>query len=131
MMDALKYQRLTILWALFVFAMCNAKFGHVGESHLFFPGFDKMVHCGFFFVLTVFWCNGLIRQQNTRVLQYKYAIGIGLLAIAFGGLIELLQLTVFTWRDGDWNDLFADSVGVGMAIFSILVTVNAVNHVKS
>lgn len=131
MKQTIKYQRLTILWALFVFFMCNAKLGSVSESHFFFAGFDKMVHCGFFFVLTVFWCNGMIRQQNTGKLQYQSAVMIALLAIAFGGLIELLQLTVFTWRDGDWNDLFADTIGVGMGVFSILVTVNAVNHVKS
>lgn len=131
MKDVLKYQRLTILWALFVFIMCNAKLGHVGKSHLFFPGFDKLVHCGFFFTLTVFWCNGFIRQQKERSLPYTSALWIALLAVMFGGLIELLQLTVFTWRDGDWNDLFADTVGVCMGIFSILITIDAVKNVKS
>jgi VanZ family protein len=124
----LKYQRLTFLWALFVFIMCNADLGGIGKSSLFFPGFDKMAHCGFFFVLVVFCSNGFIRQQNNRRLSYKAAIAITLLAILFGGLIELLQLYIFTWRSGEWNDLFADTVGACMAIFSILVTIDAVKH---
>jgi hypothetical protein len=104
--------------------------GHVGESHLFFPGFDKLVHCGFFFVFVVFYCNGYIRQQNKGQLSYTAASVITLGAILFGGLIELLQLLVFTWRSADWSDLFADSVGACMGIFSILITIGAVKYDK-
>lgn len=126
----LKNQRLTILWALFVFILCNVEIGEVGKSHLFFPGFDKLVHCGLFFVLVVFIANGFIRQKINERLTYKNAWLITLLAIAFGALIEILQLTIFTWRSGDWDDLFADSVGACMGIFSVLITINATEHVK-
>ena len=126
----LKYQRLTILWALFIFIMCNADFGSTGKSHLFFPGFDKLVHCGFFFMLALLSGNGYIRQQNSGALSYKAATAIITIAILYGGIIELLQLWVFTWRGAEWGDLFADTVGIGMAIFSILVTTGAVKYVK-
>ena len=126
----LKYQRLTVLWALFVFILCDINLGHVGESHLFFPGFDKLVHCGFFFMVVVLMCNGYIRQQNDNDLSYKAAAVVTVIAILYGGLIEILQATVFTWRTGSWDDLFADTVGAGMAIFSILVTIGAVKYVK-
>nr|WP_294792462.1 VanZ family protein [uncultured Mucilaginibacter sp.] len=126
----LKNQRLTLLWALFVFILCNVEIGEVGKSHLFFPGFDKLVHCGLFFVLVVFIANGFIRQKINERLTYKNAWLITLLAIAFGALIEILQLTIFTWRSGDWDDLFADSVGACMGIFSVLITINATEHVK-
>lgn len=62
--------------------------------------------------------------------MYKHALFILLIAIVFGGLIELLQLTIFTWRSCEWADLFADTVGAGMGIFSILVTTYAVDDVK-
>jgi VanZ family protein len=123
-----KYQWLTILWALFIFTMCSIKMGDVGKSSLFFPGFDKLVHCGFFFVIVVFSANGFLRQQKRSKLSYTAAAVITLLAIAFGGLIELLQLWVFTWRSGEWSDLFADTVGACMALFSILITIGAVKH---
>jgi len=126
----LKYQRLTLWWALFIFIMCNAKLGSVEGSHHFFPGFDKLVHCGFFFVFVVLCGHGIIRQQQKQRLTYKKTLSVLLVAVAFGGLIELLQLTIFTWRDGDWNDLFADTVGAGMGIFSLLITINAIDEIQ-
>src|ERR1035437_1819898 len=101
-----KYYKPAILWTLFIFIMCSIKLGKVGDSPLFFPGFDKLVHCGFFFVLVVFYSSGLLRQQSQRSLSYKYTITITATAILYGGLIELLQFTVFTWRSGAWGDLF-------------------------
>lgn len=103
--------------------------GNIGESSLFFPGFDKLVHCGFFFVFVVFAENGLIRQNKNFV--YTRVLITAIIAIIFGGAIELLQQYVFTWRDGDWADLFADTVGIGMATFCIMVTYTAINHGKS
>lgn len=129
MITFLKYQRLTILWALFVLMMCLMPMGNIGESSLFFPGFDKLVHCGFFFVFVVFAENGLIRQNKNFV--YTRVLTTAVIAVVFGGAIELLQQYVFTWRDGDWRDLFADTVGIGMATFSIMVTYTAINHGKS
>ena len=126
----LKNQRLTLWWALFIFIICNIKLGRVGESHLFFPGFDKLVHCGLFFVFVIFCANGAIRQQENRRLSYAAVSFILLLGLAFGGLIELLQLTVFTWRDGNWPDMFADTIGACMAMFSILITINATENGK-
>jgi VanZ family protein len=129
MITFLKYQKLTLLWALFVLVMCLAPLGNMeSSSHLFFPGFDKLVHCGFFFVFTVLMTNGVIRQHEELNIWHNF--GIVLTGVIFGGLIELLQLTVFTWRDGDWGDLFADTVGIGMAAFCILVIIAAIQNEK-
>jgi len=130
MKTALKYYWPAILWALFIFIMCTIKLGKIGESPLFFPGFDKLVHCGFFFVMVVFYCTGLIRQQSHLMISYTSIIIITLVAIIYGGSIELLQRYIFTWRDGEWNDLFADTVGASMGAFSIVLTVNAMRYVK-
>jgi VanZ family protein len=129
MKPILKYHRLAILWALFIFVMCSIKIGdNITHQPMFFPGFDKLVHSGFFFVLVVFWCNGIIRQQNTRPLSYKSAAIVTVISILYGGLIELLQLTIFTWRSGEWPDLFADTVGACMGIFSILIIDRAIKY---
>lgn len=126
----LKYQGLTILWALFVLILCSMKMGKVEDSPLFFPGFDKLVHCGFYVVFTIFYCYGLIRQHNYTTFPFKYAILIFIVAVAYGGAIELLQAYVFTWRDGGWDDLFADAVGAGMGLFGVLITSLAFNYGK-
>ena len=124
----IKYHGPAILWALFIFIMCTVDLGGVSKSTLFFPGFDKLAHCGFFFVLVVFWHNGITRQHSITDVSYKWLIVILTLSILYGGLIELLQLTVFTWRSGEWDDLFADAVGASMGVFGIIVTTKAINY---
>ncbi len=126
-----KYNRLTILWALFILIICNVDLGGVGKSHLFFEGFDKLTHCGLFFVLVVFAANWYLKKNELNTLTLFQAFGITLLAIVYGGIIELLQLYVFTWRSGEWPDLFCDTVGACMAMFCILVTTLTVKNVKA
>jgi VanZ family protein len=130
MKPLLKYHGPAILWALFVFTMCSIDMGDIGDSSAFFPGFDKLTHTGFFFTLIVLICNGMIRQQKPIGFSYKQAVLVTLVAIIFGGLIEILQLTVFTWRSADWSDLFADSLGACMGIFGVMVTVGAIGYGK-
>jgi len=130
MKPVVKYYWPAILWALFVLVMCSVKLGKVSDSPLFFCGFDKLVHCGFFFVMVVFSVAGYIRQQTVRILPFGVLLLITTVVIAYGGLIELLQAYVFTWRNGDWNDFFADMIGALMAAFSILVTVKALRYDK-
>lgn len=131
MRTILKYNRLTFLWALFIFIICNVDLGGVGKSHLFFEGFDKLTHCGLFFVLVTFCGVEYLRKNNLNTLPWLWAFGITLLAIVYGGIIELLQLYVFTWRSGEWPDLFCDTVGACMAMFCILVTTTTVKNVKA
>ncbi len=123
MRHTLKYQGLTLLWALFIFILCTIKLGGVGNSPMFFAGFDKLVHCGLFFVLTVLLCAGPLRVNAQYRLSYLQSLFFLLLAIAYGGIIELLQAYVFTWRSGEWNDLFADTVGASMGLFGVLVII--------
>jgi VanZ family protein len=131
MKNKLKYQKLTILWALFILIMCSVSFGRISNSPMFFPGFDKLVHCGLFFVLVIFWCNGILRQQNIGHLPYK-SMGVVLaLSWLYGGIIEILQMTIFTWRSAELGDLFADIVGACMAMFSVVVIENALGHEKN
>ncbi|NCD69192.1 VanZ family protein [Mucilaginibacter agri] len=129
MLQKLKYQRFTILWSAFILVMCNISLGKVGESHLFFAGFDKLVHCGFFFLFVVLAANGVISRYKRISTAAIFLLGF--LGVLFGALIEVLQLYVFTWRDGNWPDLFADAVGVGMATFSILVLNSAFKYAKA
>jgi len=119
-----------ILWAVFIFIMCTIKLGSEESSPWFFPGFDKLVHCGFYFALVVFFCYGSIRQHLPAILSYKRILLVTLIAIIFGGAIELLQAYVFTWRDGDWADLFADAVGACMGAFSLILTVFGMTYAK-
>ena len=130
MQTTLKYYWPAILWALFIFTLCTIHLGTITQSPLFFPGFDKLVHCGFFFVFVIFYCQGLVRKHKLPRFPYKHAMTIVLIAILYGYAIELLQKYVFTWRDFEWNDVFADSVGACMGMFSVLILSAAFYHEK-
>lgn len=131
MKQLFKYQRPAAWWALFILLICNIAFSpKISNSHMFFLGFDKLVHCGLFFVFSVFAGAGLIRQYGARRFTFGTALKVFVVSLLFGGAIELLQLYVFTWRNGDWNDFFADSVGAGMGVFSTLVTLYASANAK-
>lgn len=126
----LKYHGLTILWALFIFVICSVNLSSASDSPMFFPGFDKLTHTGLFFTLVVLFCNGIIRQQKRPTFTYKQIIVVVLAAVFFGGVIEILQLTIFTWRSAEWNDLFCDVLGICMGIFAVVLTLSAVGNEK-
>lgn len=106
-----------IVWAIFVLIICNRSLGSLAENPVFFKGFDKLTHTGLFFVFTILLCFGLIKNSGKMNLGADLAVLIG--GIAFGGIIELLQLYIFTWRSGEWADLFCDTIGIGMGLFAV------------
>lgn len=119
MVNTLKHQYLAILWAVLVLFLCNMPSISSGKIPVF-EGFDKLVHLGFFFVLTVLLFYGKIRQQLSYTYRIITIIKILGITTVLGGGIELLQLTVFTYRSAEWWDFFADMIGVGMGIFSYI-----------
>lgn len=127
MQKLLKYQSLTLLWALFILVICCASLGSAAKSHIFFTGFDKLAHTGLFFVLTVLTFYGLIRKKGSVRFPIAVFSFVFLILFVFGGAIEILQWKVFTYRSGDWNDLFCDMLGSLMGIFSVLVITHAIS----
>jgi VanZ family protein len=121
MFRTLKYQLPAIFWSILVLILCFLPGSDLPEASHFFPGFDKIVHLGFFFVLTVLLFFGKIRQQNSYDYRILTIIKITLICVTLGGGIELLQWKVFTYRDGDWWDFFVDMVGYGMGVFGYLL----------
>lgn len=121
MFKSLRYQYLSILWAIFVFVLClMPPFGSEKPGFTFFEGFDKLAHTGFFFILTVFLFYGKIRQQASYSYRTLTILKILAISLSLGAGIEILQLKVFTYRSAEWWDLFADMTGVGMGIFSYI-----------
>ena len=132
MLRTLRYQYLSILWAIFVLIVCELPpLENSSISITFFEGFDKLAHTGFFFVLTVLLFNGKIRQQNSYSYRFQTILKIVLIGLIFGGGIEILQLEVFTYRSAEWWDLFADMLGVAMGIFSYIFLHRGLNNEKA
>lgn len=119
MLKIFRYQYLAILWTIFILIMCNLPLDGAKKLPLF-EGFDKMVHLGFFFVLTVLLFFGKIQEQLSYTYRTLTIVKILLITATIGGCIELLQWKVFTYRSAEWWDFFADMIGVGMGIFSYM-----------
>lgn len=121
MLKTIRYQFLSILWAIFVVIMCEMPPLDTAKTGLtFFEGFDKLAHTGFFFVLTVFLFYGKIKEQASYSYRPLTILKILLITLILGLVIEILQLKVFTYRTAEWWDLFSDMTGVGMGIFSYI-----------
>ena len=121
MVKTIRNQYLAILWAIFTLIMCEIPMSNTGSIGVtFFEGFDKLAHTGFFFVLTVLLFYGKIKQQNSYTYRTLTILKIILITLSLGALIEVLQITIFTYRAAEWWDMFADMTGVGMGIFSYI-----------
>lgn len=87
----------------------------------FFEGFDKMAHCGFFFVFTALLLLGSISPASGNPSKIKTIIVTFLIASIFAFGTEAIQYYLSTGRRADWWDIFADYVGIGMALFSYML----------
>ncbi|MDQ7948924.1 MAG: glycine cleavage system protein H [Pedobacter sp.] len=118
---ALKSQWSALLWSIIILVLCNIKMPPSEGPGFFFAGFDKMVHLGFFYILTVLLFYGKISFQHSyqfRSLTIFKIIGINVL---LGGGIELLQWKVFTYRSAEWWDFSCDLIGCLMGVVSYIL----------
>ena len=79
------------------------------------PNLDKLVHFGIYFIFTIIWFayfKGI--KFVTPIL--KGVIKASLLAFLVGVSIELLQMGVTKARSGDLEDVFANCLGILLAI---------------
>ncbi|MGN0019763.1 MAG: VanZ family protein [Sphingobacterium hotanense] len=109
-----------IIWAIL---MCVLMFMPATElpSGNYFCGSDKMVHCGSFYLLTTLMLFGSAIQTKRRAVKMKTMSIVFFIAILFVAITELGQMYLTSTRQADWWDVFADMVGIGMALFSFLL----------
>lgn len=74
---------------------------------------DKWLH-GVTFAVLALWFSG----QYARKAYWKLVLGL----LAFGGLIEICQRMI-SYRTAEWNDLFADMLGIVVGILIAMVGV--------
>lgn len=116
----MKHYIWAILWAVVVLILCNIPSENT-DGIPKFPGIDKLVHTGFFFVLTVLLYFGAIRESGTSRTSVGISVRVIALSVLFALLTEYLQWKVFTYRSAEAWDLFADAVGTGMGVFAYLL----------
>ncbi|MEH0157028.1 VanZ family protein [Limibacter armeniacum] len=76
------------------------------------PYFDKVVHLGIFAGFSFLYIFGLDHQAFFK-LSFPKAVLLAIgFSIAYGGIVELIQLYFIPHRSGDFVDFMADIAGV-------------------
>jgi len=108
-----------IAWGVVMLVLMGLPSEDLPSTGLYFEGFDKMAHCGSFFVFTAFLLLGSILDGQTS--KIKSIVITFFIASIFAFGTEALQYYLTTGRQADWWDIFADYVGIGMALFSYIL----------
>lgn len=103
-----------LAWTAVIFALCCTPGRYVPTAHwLDLLSFDKLVHASIFFVLSSLWFFYLVKSGNARASHIALVM---VTCICYGGMLEVLQATVFSQRSGDWADFIANSLGCLLAL---------------
>jgi glycopeptide antibiotics resistance protein len=119
----LKHTKWAMLWALLILILCGIPGRDIPHiSFLELLSFDKFVHAGIFFVLVLFTIRGFLLQTMIRFLQTNAKIVATTFCIIYGGLLEVMQGTLFQERSADMFDFIANSFGVlvGLMMYAII-----------
>lgn len=120
----MRYFILPVVWALVILLLCafpGKDIPHI--SFLELLSFDKWVHAGVFFILAVLLIRAMkftyVRAAHTTAVLFALAV-----CIPYGGLLEIMQGTLFQDRSADWMDFVANSFGAvcGVLVYRKLAT---------
>lgn len=110
-----------IIWAILmlVLLLLPAKNFEV-DAVTFYEGFDKMVHCGIFFILGILLYWEAILKSPRTVNKWISIIKIVSSTVIFAFATEAAQQYLSLSRTADVWDIFADLTGIGMATFAFI-----------
>lgn len=118
----LKYSLLNAFgWTLLIFILCSTPGQYIPTTNwLELLSFDKFVHASIFCVLINLW---LIHHKKLNKYTNPFILITLLVAISYGGLLEIMQAKVFSNRSGDWLDFIANTFGclVGIYLFRKII----------
>lgn len=120
-LEGIKYQGWAIAWTILISILCLIRTPGSESTGFLFTGFDKLVHLGFFYVLTVLLFFGKIRYQHNYSFSILTIFKIIAITAFIGGGIEMLQLFFFDYRSAEWWDFSCDMIGVTMGVFSYVL----------
>ena len=111
------------VWALVILILTGTPGDYIPSVRSFWDwlAIDKTVHIATFAMLSFLILHGLLTQYLASKRRYLYVIGAVGFSLAYGLLTEVLQAYVFTGRDGNAFDFYADTLGalLGWALFVI------------
>lgn len=79
------------------------------------PYFDKIVHWGMYSILT--FLMSLLYYRRLQDLKLRNSITIFVIAVLYGGIMEVCQHYFWEGRSADFLDMFANAVGAVSGIY--------------
>jgi VanZ family protein len=113
----LKTYKLAYIWAIIVTCLCGTNGNNL--PHFEFSSLlriDKIAHLFLFgtetYLIAIASKKSTVSKSNFRIIFLAFVIGA-----VFGGIIEILQATVFPNRSFDYMDMIANTIGCLLAWF--------------
>ena len=89
--------------------------------------FDKFVHASIFFVEELLLIRALINLSENDFLYKNYKWISASFCIVYGGVLEIMQYTIFSERSGDILDFIANSTGVIISLLTYKYVAKKIN----
>lgn len=107
-----------LIWALVILGLCSVPGRDIPHiSFLEMLSFDKWVHAGVFFTLVILFIRGFRLQSGSSYFRSHAAFMAVGISVAYGGMLEVMQGTLFSERSADIYDFIANSFGCFVALF--------------
>lgn len=107
---------LSLLWTIFILIGSMTSGETIDKiSWINIPHFDKVVHFTWYFVLYFLWYSWLI-MTHTNCVSLNCRIFLASVIIAYGLLMELLQMFFAYQRSFELNDILINTIGTSMAL---------------
>lgn len=114
----LKHNLAGIVWASIILVLCSIPGTDIISFSLWdWVNSDKLAHAFVFFVLNVLLIRGFTNQYSINLLFYYPVFMATLIAVAYGGLLELWQGAMFEYRTADIKDFVANTFGSILGVF--------------
>ena len=129
----LKYLKWALWWAGLILILCGVPGRDILHiSFLELLSFDKFVHAGIFLVLILFTIRGFLLQTTFKLLKKNAKNSALFTCIVYGGLLEVMQGTLFSERSADVYDFFANSFGclIGLLMYNRVDRIFLVRLIK-
>jgi len=121
-----------MLWALIVLGLSTMSGKKVNEIPLMgIPHIDKVAHFGMYYVLTFLLLFDFSRFKTKNIIWKKVILISLLIAILFGGSMELLQEIPSLQRSTDIKDFIANSFGAICAVLSFKYLESLLNRLSA
>lgn len=111
------FSAIAVAWTVVITILSLVKIK--GPQVLHFSYSDKLVHGVIYFLFTIIWFFAFSKGIANKTLRKNALIASATFSFIYGVSIEIMQETLVTTRQGDWQDALANTTGIIFAIFII------------